>query len=234
MAERYLYDFPEELFKDISGPDAQSVEKILGKTVDGFWKNITENIEQNFGWFSARYPYHFLDTYRCATIQLLRTPKGKEMLLNIYQAVYKRKIDENSENIIFAHELIKILGDNLQSVLLEWMLNQYGHISIGINETDVSIISSDNPVVLLPSLWNKDDTIIYFPVTPKRCILFMERKYIESQRNNVIRDVLEKSFIASTLSDIAQEAFRREQAMIRKLNPETIMLKQEDIVILNT
>ena len=34
LAERYLYDFPEELLKEISGLDSQSVEKILGNTVD--------------------------------------------------------------------------------------------------------------------------------------------------------------------------------------------------------
>ena len=49
LAERYLYDFPEELLKDISDLDIKSVEKILGNTVDAFWKNIAENIEQNFG-----------------------------------------------------------------------------------------------------------------------------------------------------------------------------------------
>lgn len=52
------------------------------------------------------------------------------MFLNIYQEVYKRKIDENSENIIFARELTKILDDNMQSVFLEPILNQYRRVSI--------------------------------------------------------------------------------------------------------
>lgn len=234
LAERYLYDFPEELLKDISGLDTQSVEKILGNTVDVFWKNIAENIEQNFGWFSTRYSYHFLDTYRCATIQLLRTPKGKKMLLNIYQEAYKRKIDENSENAIFAHELLKIFDDNMQSVFWEFILNEYSHISVGLNETDIPIISSDNPIVVLPSIWNKGETMIYYPITPKRCILFMKRKYVECQLNTVMKDVLEMRVIVSDLSDITQEAYNREKAMLKILNPETIDLKQEDIIVLNT
>lgn len=38
LAVRYLYDFSEDLLKDISGLDVQAVERILGQTVDCFWE----------------------------------------------------------------------------------------------------------------------------------------------------------------------------------------------------
>lgn len=48
LSERYLYDFEKELIEVFPSVDEQTVEKILGMTIDGYWTNIVQNIENNY------------------------------------------------------------------------------------------------------------------------------------------------------------------------------------------
>ena len=152
LTERYLYDFDIELLEGYSEVDEQAVEKILGITIDNYWRNIVANIENNFESFSLKYSWHFLDVYRCAAVQLMRTPTGKKALMNIYDEVYGKKHDGSFENIVLAKEIFNVLNENMKSILLEIMLNEYGHITIGINNTEIPFITSDNPVFVLPNI----------------------------------------------------------------------------------
>lgn len=54
LSERYLYDFAKELIEVFPSVDEQAVEKILGMTIDRYWKNIARNIENNYEWFSLK------------------------------------------------------------------------------------------------------------------------------------------------------------------------------------
>ena len=74
---------------------------------------------------------------------------------------------------------------------------------------------------------------MYYPITPKRCIFFRKRKYVSSQLNNVLEDVKLGKFAIKELSDITQEAYRREKEMLKKLNPETITLNKGEILVCN-
>lgn len=236
LAERYLYDFDMGLLENFSEVEEQAVEKILGMTIDNYWCNIVANIENNFQWFSLKYSWHFLDVYRCATVQLMRTPSGKKTLLSIYNEVYRKERDEKFENIVLAKEILNVLDENMKSILLEIILNEYGHITIGINNTDIPFVTSDNPVFVLPNMWDKSKTemMMYYPITPKRCIFFQKRKYVGNQLGNVLADVKLGKFVIKELSDIPQEAYRREKEKLKQLNPETIVLRKEDVLVLNS
>ena len=144
--------------------------------------------------------------------------------------------DERFENIILAKELFNILDDNMKSVLLEMLLNEYGHITIGINNTKIPFVTSDNPVFIMPYIWDekKEEMMLYYPVTPTRCLIFHKRNYVDSQLNEVLKEVTTGKFVINDLSDITQEAYKREKEILRKLNPETRSLQMEDVLVLNT
>ena len=236
LSERYLYDFEKELIKAFPGVDEQAVEKILG-TIDGYWKNIVQNIEDNYQWFSLKYSWNFLAVYRCAAVQMIRTPKGKKNLLNIYNQVYEKSADERFENIILAKELSNILDDNRKSVLLEILLNEYGHITIGINDTKIPFVTSDNPLFTMPYIWDekKEEMMLFYPVTPTRCLIFHKRNYADSQSNDeVLKEVITGKFVINDLSDIRQESYKREKEILKKLNPETRSLQMKEVLVLNT
>lgn len=236
LAERYLYDFDAGLLESFPKVDQQAVEKILSMTFDSYWCNIVDNIENNFKWFSLKRSWNFLDVYRCAAVQLMRTPSGKEKLLKTYNAVYNETLDKKFENILLAKELLDILNENMKSILLETILTEFGHITIGINDTEIPFITSDSPVFILSNQWDegKTEQMMYYPVTPKRCIFFFKRKYVSQQLKAVFEDVNSGKFVINDLSDIPQEAYRREQEMLKRLNPESIVLNSEEILLFNS
>ena len=234
LAERYMYDFPKEILMGFSNVDPQTVEKFLANTMDGYWRNIVDNIEQNFQWFSLKYSYHFLDVYRCITMQLLRTPNGKKMLADIYGEVYQKEIKSDFENVFLARELINIIDDNLNSFLLEILLEEFGHVSIGVNDTCYPFVTSDNPVVTMANIWNKDERMIFYPVTPHRCLLLPKRKKVENQLGIVLNEVAMGKYCITELYEINQEAYRREKAMLKELNPESIVISEVDAFVLNS
>ena len=235
LTQRYLYDFDTELLKMFPGVDQQAVEKILANTIDGYWGNIVSNINNNFEWFSLKRPWNYLDVYRCAAIQLMRTPRGKETLLKIYNTVYKKTYDVRFENVFLAKEILNVLNENMKSDLLEIILDKFGHISIGINNTEIPFITCDNPAFVLPNKWDAGKTeMMYYPVTPGRCIFFFKRNYLSHQLNEVFEDVKSGKFVIKELSDITQEAYKCEQEILKELNPQSIVLKMEDILFLNT
>lgn len=234
LAERYMYDFPKEMLMGFSNVDPQAVEKFLANTMDGYWGNIVNNINQNFQWFSLKYSYHFLDVYRCITMQLLRTPNGKKMLADIYGEVYQKEIKSDFENIFLARELIKIIDDNFNSVLLEILLEEFGHISIGVNDTCYPFVTSDNPVVTIPNIWNKDERMIFYPVTPNRCLFLLKRKKVESQLETVLNKVAIGKYRITEFNEINQEAYQREKAILKELNPESIVISEVDALVLNS
>ena len=236
LSQRYLYDFDKELLGGFPNVDEQAVEKILGSTIDGYWKNIVENIDTNYQWFSLKYSWYFLDVYRCVAIQMIRTPKGKKALLNIYNGVYKKEHDVRYENIVLAKEIFNVLDENMKSILVEMLLNEYGHITVGINETNIPFITSDTPAFQMPYIWDdkKQEMMIYYPVTPKRCIILHKRNYVENKLNEVINETTTGEFAITDLSDITQEAYRREEEQLAIVNPESIKLNEEDVLIVNT
>lgn len=76
--------------------------------------------------------------------------------------------------------------------------------------------------------------MLYYPVTPTRCLIFHKRNYVGSQLNEVLKEFSTGKFVINDLSDIMQEAYKREKEILRKLNPETRSLQIEDVLVLNT
>lgn len=76
--------------------------------------------------------------------------------------------------------------------------------------------------------------MIYYPVTPKRCIILHKRNYVENKLNEVINETTTGEFAITDLSDITQEAYRREEEQLAIVNPESIKLNEEDVLIVNT
>lgn len=84
-----------------------------------------------------------------------KNSQREKNLLNIYNEVYGKSTNERFENIVFAKELFNILDDNMKSVLLEMLLNEYGHITVGINDTKIPFVTSDNPLFTMPYIWDE-------------------------------------------------------------------------------
>ena len=154
MGERDFYDIPEELvnlfkqngFKQDIG--TQLLEKMLGASADSYWSNIVKNIDQNYDeWFSLKRFEQFLNTYRCIAIQLLRTPNGKKTTLKVYRDIFNKDIDDKAMNVLVAKEIGEVLKETPDSFMLDYLLNNFGHICVGLNESVVPFITGDNPVL---------------------------------------------------------------------------------------
>jgi hypothetical protein len=157
----------------------------------------------------------------------------EERLLKTYDGIIKKEIPEELKNVLLAKELINtITCENETPVFLEYLLQEFGHICIGINTTSLPLISSDIPVILIRDKRNKD--YIYFPVTPHRCVFLYPRIKVESQQHNVIDDILTQKFEIHSIADIAQEAYRRETELYRQNNPLIKNITADDILMLNT
>ena len=237
FAQRYFYDIHKELLLEYENIDEQAIEKILANTVDSFLNNIVQNIDENYRWFLPKYPYHYLSVYKCLAIQLIRTPQGKQRLLELYSKVYKKNIDKELENVILMKEISKILDDmKLQSLLVENLLTEYGHICVGINNSDIHFISSDNPIIIIPNIWDeqKIEDMIFYPITPHRCLFFHKMKKVESQLKSVLNEFSLGKLQSTDLTDIPKEAYNREKEKMNILNPPTRNLTRADVLVLNT
>lgn len=235
MNIRNFYDFLDSLPKPDTGHevDPKFIEKILGK-VDDFYVNIRNAISENTGGIvPAKNVGIWFEIYRFIAIQMMRTPSGREMLLKTYDGIVKNEIPEEFKNVLLAKEIINTINcENETPVFLEYLLQEFGHICIGINTTSLPLISSDIPVILIRDKKNKD--FIYFPVTPHRCVFLYPKIKVESQQHNVIDDILNKKYEIHSVADIAQEAYRRETELYRKNNPLIKNLSADEILKLNT
>lgn len=242
MGERYFYDIPEEIVKlfkqngfkqDI---DIQLLEKMLGSTVDSYWGNIVKNIDQNYDeWFSLNRSWQFLDAYRCIAIQILRTPNGKATIIKAYRDIYNKNIDDKAMNVLVAGEIGEVLKATPDSFLLNFLLNDFGHICVGVNETDIPFITGDNPVLYLGKYGEDKEDIIYYPITPTRCIFLRKRKQVEAQLQTVLQEFLSGTFrIKEDLSEINTEEYRREKALRLKRNPTSEVIDADKVFKLNS
>lgn len=235
MNVRNFYDFLDSLPKPDTGHevDPKFIEKILG-LVDSFYVNIRDALSENTeGVVPTKNVGIWFEIYRFIAIQMIRTPSGRERLLKTYDGIIKKEIPEELKNVLLAKELINtITCENETPVFLEYLLQEFGHICIGINTTSLPLISSDIPVILIRDKRNKD--YIYFPVTPHRCVFLYPRIKVESQQHNVIDDILTQKFEIHSIADIAQEAYRRETELYRQNNPLIKNITADDILMLNT
>lgn len=240
MGERYFYDIPDEIVNNyqhaIKGKvDKQMLEKLLSSTVDGYWKNIVENIKSNYEWFSLKYSWNYVNVYKCIAIQLLRTPRGRKLTTEFYSQTYNKEVKEGFENIFLAKEISEVLKDVSDSFMIDYLLNEFGHICVGINNTDVPFITADNPILLLNNYERKENEIIYYPIMPNRCIILMKRAAVDSQLSSVVQEFAERKFkIINDFSDISKEAYAREKALMLEKNPLTKDISVKEVIKLNT
>ena len=235
MHKHNFYDFLDSLPKPDTGhePDPKFIEKILG-SIDGFYSKIKSVISVNTEGFTPEGNIDlWFKIYKFIAIQMIRTPRGREMLLKTYDGIIKKDIPEEYKNVLLAKELINTIKcDNETPVILEFLLQEFGHICIGINETGSPLISSDTPTMLIKDEKYKD--YIYFPVTPNRCLLLYPKTKIELQYQNVFDDIQNKKIKINSIADIAQELYRREKELYRKNNPLVKNLSSTDVLKLNT
>lgn len=240
MGERYFYDIPDVIVNQYQHLmkekiDKQILEKILSLSVDGYWKNIVDNIELNHEWFSIKYSWHYVDVYKCIAIQLLRTSSGREMVSELYKETYNKEVKKEFENILLIKEILEILKAEPDSFMVDYLMNNFGHICVGINNTKVPFITADNPVLTLGNFEEKGNDIVYYPVTPDRCIFLFKRNVVPSPLSTVMQEWDEGKFkITNDLSDITQEAYAREKALRIEKNPLIKDLGIEDVIKLNT
>ncbi|MBQ8920399.1 MAG: DUF4238 domain-containing protein [Acidaminococcaceae bacterium] len=219
LIEKNFYDFDDDIIKKFQEKegtklDKKTIELVFSKTVESYHRNILKNIENpNLRWFSID-SISYIEIYKCILIQLIRTPKGKEALVKLYHKVLD-ETDEKKDIFYLALEIIKVLQDSgVDSKLLLELLNSYGHICIGINNTDCHFITSDMPIIKIP-FEHSEREVYYYPVTPKRCIFLLKRYVVprlkledaaneecikEHQRNEEI-----KSRLNPVKKDISQE-----------------------------
>lgn len=228
MAQRYLYDLSDELLEVCPNPnfDPQTLEKILADKVDSFWSEIVKYINTDCTSFWTTYYY---DIYKNIAIQILRTPKGKNLLSALYGQIYNKNesILEQFSTVFLGYEIVKIIDQ--KSLLLDWLLETYNHISIGINETDCPFITSDNPVVCLPD-W------VFLPVTPNRCIFLSKKKSCPDQFDIAVNECLkstEAESLISLVKNIINTKNKKEKELKEKLNPLSIQLTRKEIQSFN-
>lgn len=243
LARRYLYDFDFLKYKDVLAnkaeinienfPSEQACEKILGE-VEGFYKRIQNNIDSNYNWFENY--FNRLIVYQLIAIQMVRTPQAKKILFDTYKNI-KPDISEELENLFFLKEIIDTINCKKVPVVLEWFLQDFSNLRIGINTTKIPFITSDNPVIFIPGRKEKGNYEVFYPITPNRCILLCPYKKVDRRK---IRYETRNDFSNGTLKlvnsyDIIQEAFRREENLLEKLNPSIEEIdKEKDVLIFNT
>lgn len=191
MGERYFYDISDTIVNEckylIKGKiEKQILEKILASTVDGYWKKIVDNIESNYEWFSIKYLCNYLNVYKCIAIQLLRTPRGRTLTAELYRRIYGKEVKKEFENIFLAKEISEVLKEVSDSFVMDYLLNNFRHICVGINNMNVPFITADNPVITLENFEEEGKDIFYYPVTPDRCIFLLKRTVVGSQLSKVI------------------------------------------------
>jgi len=227
LSKRFFYDFDYESFIEENKinkqliseiPTKQTIEKILSE-IEGYFPNILKNIDKNFKWFSLRNLNRF-EVYRFISIQIIRTPNGKKNILSAYKAI-NNEITEKLENLFFAHELFDIIKCERNPIILEMLLKDYGHMSIGVNKSNIYFLTSDTPVMFI-NKFNDEKNIVYYPVTPVRCIILSKYNTVDSNLNAVLQDFMCGKYKCKKLYDIPKESYRREQQLIQKLNPQTI------------
>ncbi|MDI0267828.1 DUF4238 domain-containing protein [Clostridioides difficile] len=237
MSIRYFYDFDLEKFKSYNEIYSKFYDKpILSKQVleenlaliEGGYHEIINNINNdNFNWFSVN-KLHYLDMYKYITIQFIRTPKGKKYLLELNKLFFKKDFSKEYENIFVLKELSDITKCEKNSVILEMFLEDYSHLSIGINKSDIPFITSDNPVMIIDK-YNDKDEIVYYPITPTRCILLKKYNKVDSKYKEVLDDFARGKYKIQNSYDFENEIYRREKELNNRLNPLTIDLNNEEV-----
>lgn len=174
-----------------------------------------------------------MDVYRCVSIQLLRTPAGKEIVRRAYSAAYDRSFD-NYENILLTKEILNILSESSDSPVLETLIQEFGHVCVGINCSSTPFLTNDKPVFTVPDYLNLGrKNMLYYPITPTRCLLMMKRHRASDQLGCVLNDIQKGQFALNSISDITKEAYNREVKINRMVNPLTCELSDSIVHELN-
>jgi len=190
---------------------------------------VQENIDLNYKWFTIN---KFI-VYQLTAIQMVRTPQMKKRLLEAYKTM-KSDIDEELENLFHLKEIIDTINCEKPPMVLEWLLQDFGNLRVGINITSIPFIISDTPVILFSK---GTRNIVFYPITPDRCILLYPYEKVDNNKimTETLNDFGKGTFKLANLYDITQETYKREKKIRAELNPYIEKFDNEnDILIFNT
>lgn len=230
-SKRNMYDLSFNGL-DIEPPigfDPKMNEKLLG-IIDGFYPNILEFISSNDSRidFSTNFSIRF-EIYRFLAVQLFRTPKGKEILLSVLKGKYST-IPEQLENALFTKELINTISVEKPPIVMEFLIQEYGHICVGINISDKPLITSDLPIV---GIGDSTSSYLFLPITPKKCLFFKPTIIIEKQDDIVLQEFLSGK-IDISMVEIPKVAYERQKQLFREKNPLTTELSEKEVLLYNS
>lgn len=210
--------------------DPKLNEKLLG-IIDGFYPNILEFISSNdIGIdFSTNFAIRF-EIYRFLAVQLFRTPKGKEILPSALKTKYST-VPKQLENYLFTQELINTISATKNTpIVLEFLMQEYGHICLGINNSDKPIITSDSPVV---GIGNDKKSYLFLPITPQKCLFFKPVIIVEKQDDIVLQELLSGK-IDISIVEVPKVAYERHKQLFREKNPLITQLSEKEVLLYNS
>lgn len=240
LAKRYFYDINfEDLLTSIQKnieleeiPHPQILEKIFCSCENNY-KLIQENILNNTRWFRT-ITNRFL-VYQLIAIQLMRTPSGKKIIRESFAEVVDKNIECIFENILLLREIIRTVNcEEQEPTILEFLLQSFGRLTIGINNSDIPFITSDTPMFIIDNYKETGKQVLFYPITPNRCILLHEQIYIE--HSQIVNETLEKYkeyHDEISMSDIVNEINDTYRRLKKNINPLEESLSLEDVKRLN-
>lgn len=196
---------------EINKWDEQLIEHSLNSVEDEL-KKVIEIIKDadKHNYFKWSKNFNRIQLCQLIAIQFIRTPKGKDFIVDIEKTLMENekqtqiKYSKNIKNMILLKELINILEvfniknikniendkefeeyvNKYHSIYLEYFL-KFNKVEIGINQSDIPLITSDNPIIC-----NVNKDFVYYPITPEYCIFL--KKVTMPTSLEITRDELKK------------------------------------------
>ncbi|OMD40104.1 DUF4238 domain-containing protein [Paenibacillus odorifer] len=259
IARRYWYDIKinleeleklpdkekySKLFKENS--HKQINEKILGVCEDHL-KKILASLNNELNWNSLNNWFNRYLIYQLVAIQMIRTVAGKKMLREMYSSLTGKILDDNSINILLLKELLDILMDDRESVFVNFLFGEFNLVKIGEVEeveettTNISLITSDNPVSFIQNFKNSGKNALYYPLSIKHALILTrsENPDYNSILNEEIKKFsevhlqhLEDSYRVAT--QIMIQAADRYKNIYEDKNNVKVLFNEKDVAILNS
>lgn len=170
--KRHFYDFPKEIQEVSRLKDNHFIENQLAD-IEGQWKKYTDILDTHIECVQE----HYRIIVQYIVIQMLRTPKGITSMTNTNKDLYEhfpKQYIKMLDNTFLSIQIALLLTPKTAPVLspyYNYIQDNFRQAHIGINKTDIPFITSDNPIIFLSTPWDKETTMIYYPVKPDRCIM---------------------------------------------------------------
>lgn len=166
----------------------------------------------------------------------MRTPSGKKIMRESLGKAIDKNIESIFENVFLLREITRIIQcEEQEPIILEFLLRNFGRLTIGINNSDIPFITSDTPILFISNYRETGKQVLFYPITPTRCILLYEQ--INIKHSQIVNETIEKykdyqgAILMSEIVDEINDTYRN---LKKKLNQLEESLSKDDVNRLNT